>query len=246
MTKYDRLGFLKSDGTPEIETWGVGSEMLSLKDDLKKRPRCLLVGFMGDSVWDRELTTISRDLKWKLRAGQNLTEMRLATNFVYIPAAFIGAQNIPEINAISKSNEMRPWTLFNEYDRPICRRTLEEAGVPRNLFGQKKRAAGVYFYDEGLMKTMTPKSYQSYMRFIELHEQPLIWTRKMLANAIWKLREVNERARKKIYAIIFYRTRIRVLIPIVFPETVRVSRDALSAPLVDTPSSGEVQQGEFS
>ena len=92
MTKYDRLGFLKSDGTPEIETWGVGSEMLSLKDDLKKRPRCLLVGFMGDSVWDRELTTISRDLKWKLRAGQNLTEMRLATNFVYIPAAFIGAQ----------------------------------------------------------------------------------------------------------------------------------------------------------
>ena len=77
------------------------------------------------------------------------------------------------------------------------------------------------------MKTMTPKSYQSYMRFIELHEQPLIWTRKMLANAIWKLREVNERARKKIYAIIFYRTRIRVLIPIVFPETVRVSRDAL-------------------
>ena len=36
---------------------------------------------------------------------------------------------------------MEPWRVHTNYDRPIPRRIAEEAGVPRELFGNKKRAA---------------------------------------------------------------------------------------------------------
>jgi hypothetical protein len=35
--------------------------------------------------------------------------------------------------------EMRPWTLGGDYDRPIARRILEEAGVARSAFAERKR-----------------------------------------------------------------------------------------------------------
>jgi hypothetical protein len=40
---------------------------------------------------------------------------------------------------------MRPWRLENSYDRPIPRRIAEEAGVPRDLFGQIKVGSVVLF-----------------------------------------------------------------------------------------------------
>ena len=213
---------------PEIETWGIGTEMLSLRSELARFPRCLLVGFMGDSIWDRELSVISRDLKWKSsRGGQNLTEMRLETNFVYVPVAFIGAQKIPEINEISRSEEMRPWTLFNEYDRPICRRTLEEAGVPRSLFGQKKRAAGVFYYEEGLRNTMTPQSYTDFASFVKRHQSMTFMAKRLIPNFFAKMRNLNERVRKKLFTKIFYWTGLRIYVPLVFPEITRISSDAL-------------------
>src|SRR5438067_688694 len=35
---------------------------------------------------------------------------------------------------------MAPWRLGSDYDRPIPRRILEEAGIPRQLFGTRKKA----------------------------------------------------------------------------------------------------------
>ncbi len=44
----------------------------------------------------------------------------------------------PHLYAITRSEEMGPWTLGVSYDRPIARRLAEEAGVSRALFGQRK------------------------------------------------------------------------------------------------------------
>jgi hypothetical protein len=38
---------------------------------------------------------------------------------------------------------MRPWSIGGTYDRPIARRLGEEAGVPRDAFGQTKFATVV-------------------------------------------------------------------------------------------------------
>jgi len=39
--------------------------------------------------------------------------------------------------------EMAPWRLNSAYDRPIPRRILEEASVPRELFGMRKEVTTV-------------------------------------------------------------------------------------------------------
>jgi hypothetical protein len=222
----DRAAYTRSEGFPETETWGVGTETLSLREVFNNSPRLLLVGFMGDSVWERELMVISRDLKWKIRAGQNIGELRLALAFVYLPAAFIGAQKIPEINKISRGEEMRPWTLFNAYDRPICRRTLEEAGVPRNLFGQKKKATGIIPLNEGLQNTMTPQSYQNFQEFLRIHQQSLLGARLAIPTLMHKLRYVNERVRARIFVKLVHAAGVRLYVPLVFPDIMPASKES--------------------
>src|SRR5437899_6110852 len=43
---------------------------------------------------------------------------------------------------------MTPWAIPGRYNRPICRRIVEAAGVPREAFGIRKKAASVLFFVE--------------------------------------------------------------------------------------------------
>src|SRR2546426_6038614 len=47
-------------------------------------------------------------------------------------------RSIAETQRISRSREMAPWDVDAGYSRPICRRILETAGVPREAFGDRK------------------------------------------------------------------------------------------------------------
>ncbi len=160
---YDRLGFRAQDAMPEIETLGAGAEMSSARDSLKNR--VLLTGYMGDTMWDYAPKAVSTNIFWPVIAGHNFTELRLAAGFSHFCVPFMGCRQQPEIIAISQSEEMAPWALRNDYDRPICRRVAEERGIPRGAFGLKKRATGVFFREEGLEATMTPHSYADYTAF---------------------------------------------------------------------------------
>ena len=81
--------------------------------------------------------------------GSGLTEFRLRTGWVHVPVPAIGAVRHADIYRISRSPEMRPWSVGGDYDRPIARRIAETRGVPREAFGQSKkrfvpgRAAGL-------------------------------------------------------------------------------------------------------
>jgi hypothetical protein len=117
--------------------------------------RILLTGFHGDKIWalqEKPNTVLARgDL-----SGASLQEFRLWKDFIHIPVPMIGARRHPEITAISHAPEMRAYQLHNRYDRPIPRRILEEAGVPRALFGQHKKAASLLlFLDSHLLSPAT-------------------------------------------------------------------------------------------
>jgi hypothetical protein len=107
--------------------------------------RLLLTGFHGDKIWEVHVepnTVLARgDL-----SGSSLQEFRLWQDFIHIPVPMIGARRHPEIAAISHASEMRPYRLYTAYDRPIPRRVLEQADVPRSLFGQRKKAASLLLY----------------------------------------------------------------------------------------------------
>jgi hypothetical protein len=104
--------------------------------------RVLLTGFHGDKIWEAHVEP-NLVLQRGDASGSSLQEFRLRKDFIHIPVPMIGARRHPEVYQISRSSEMSAYRLNNDYDRPIPRRVLESSGVPRDMFGRKKRAASL-------------------------------------------------------------------------------------------------------
>ncbi|EAT17289.1 hypothetical protein HTZ97_01310 [Desulfuromonas acetoxidans] len=123
----------------EVAVWaGVGrpgGRNLTVLDFPK--PLCLFFsGGYGDVVWDRNVDTVQ-----ELKGGVNemMGEFRLIEGVFNCVVPWWGIQRVNQIKAIGRMAEMAPWTLHNDYDRPVARRLIEEAGVPRGLFAQRKK-----------------------------------------------------------------------------------------------------------
>jgi hypothetical protein len=101
-----------------------------------------MTGIFGDNVWgtDRQsrLPMLQEPDTDYLNPTIIWTDFRLRVGFIHLPAAACGALHRPAIQRITFSKEMKSWSLGGNYDRPIARRIVEEAGVPRELFGQHK------------------------------------------------------------------------------------------------------------
>jgi hypothetical protein len=128
--------------------------------------RLLLTGYPGDGIWGTDTTNIDTDLKRKDRSGLALTEYRLWAGFLHCPVPHWGGRQKREIKQITQSPEMQPWSLAHtNYNRPIARRIVESAGVPRELFGMEKKAAGRIISEEFL----SPASLQDYLVWLRQH-----------------------------------------------------------------------------
>lgn len=113
--------------------------------------RLLLTGFHGDKVWEKTIAP-SPDIKRGDVSGSSLGEFRLARDFIHLPVPFIGCRRHDEIWRISNSSAMSAYSVGGDYDRPIARRLVESAGVPRTAFAQVKRAASRHaFLDPSLL-----------------------------------------------------------------------------------------------
>ncbi|MGH7793073.1 MAG: hypothetical protein ACREOB_12235, partial [Thermodesulfobacteriota bacterium] len=72
------------------------------------------------------------------------------------------------IHPINRSPEMKPWCVVGNYDRPIARRIVEEAGVPRELFGNRKHGGGGYLHGHDL----SPESEHDFLEFYQSKVRP--------------------------------------------------------------------------
>jgi len=137
--------------------------------------RVLLTGFHGDRVWDRAART-DADFVRGDQSGLSLSEYRLWAGFLHCPLPFVGGRQAASIRAVSRSRELAPWHTGSYYSRPICRRILEEAGVPRDAFGRWKKSVSVLFSaQEGFL---TPASFADYRFWLERHADE--WRRRGL------------------------------------------------------------------
>lgn len=105
----------------------------------------LMTGRYGEYLW----TTVKSEIHPHLRSptslamsGATLVELRLRTGFIHLPLPYSGAVHAEAIYGITMHREMIPWKIGGQYDRPIARRIIEEAGVPRKLFGLHKKGGG--------------------------------------------------------------------------------------------------------
>ena len=128
----------------------------------------------GAGVWERLNTQVSPNMVRRDPSGCSLDEFRFRAGFLHIPVPFIGFACHASIHRISNSVEMRPWSLQETtYDKPIPRRIVEDAGVPRHLFGQDKKAvARPYHMTTGsnnplLQTVLSKQSYADFKKFLE-------------------------------------------------------------------------------
>jgi hypothetical protein len=105
-------------------------------------PAVLYSGYYGDTIWGLGTDPLLRDgeMRWPAISGLALSEARLWAGIIHAPLPFLYARSIESVFRISHSQEMKPWRLGVAYDRPIPRRIVEEAGVPRGFFGRRKKA----------------------------------------------------------------------------------------------------------
>jgi len=149
----DRLGFRENlvnehlywaglDNNQDLNLHGIQSFISS--------PTLLLTGNLGEIWYTSEaigkarLPTVNDELiRWD-QAGHGLSEVGLAAGMVQVAVPFIGARNRRDILEITEGPSMDEFRLGGGYDRPIARRIAEEAGVPREIFGQTKLASIVH------------------------------------------------------------------------------------------------------
>jgi len=129
--------------------------------------RILLMGSNGGVVWgmNRSLAFDDNCMSWlRYVAGYGLLEFRLRLGFLAFAPARIGSVYNRQLHRISHSEEMRPWRLSGNYDRPIARRIVEEAGVDRGAFGMRKMASSqVRFDGPAMQQSSTGLAYRRFM-----------------------------------------------------------------------------------
>lgn len=184
---YDRFDYLNRTGFAEAE--GGISEFLSLSECLEHR--ILFTGFNGGGVWDRWNRAVGPLLRRRDTSGDSLAELRLRVGFVHLAVPYLGATRHASIDRISLSKEMEAWWSGNNYDKPIARRLVEEAGVDREMFGTAKKAVAVVAREEGFEQTMTPASFADFSRFVQARRSARAAAKLQLYRAALPLARLN-------------------------------------------------------
>jgi hypothetical protein len=109
---------------------------------------CLrLSGDHGDKLFATDDKQMVPDLiKTKIPqapADTTTYEYRLWIGCISFPVYYTGWQHYKTLLQISCSDEMKPWSIGGDYDRPIMRRLAEEAGVQRDEIASVKQSAQV-------------------------------------------------------------------------------------------------------
>lgn len=169
VTEYDALQFRKLPGLPEAEFFACpdGADVLLSPVEPQLEGTIFITGRHGDCVFNLHRRRILPHMLvgTTALAGMTLNEFRLRVGFTQYAPLYTAAQHIESIYRISTSAEMKPWSVGGPYDRPIPRRLIEEAGVPRDWFGRRKMAGAHYIVDR--VESMSPGGRADFTAYLE-------------------------------------------------------------------------------
>jgi hypothetical protein len=196
-TDYDRSAYKERPGVPEAEFCAAGyagSQVPFAALEEQLRGSVLCTGHGGDRVWCRaspDETVAGPGLSLPdapSLGGASLNEFRLRVGFLYFPVPYSHMIHSAAIHAISRSREMEPWSIGGNYDRPIQRRLVEEAGVPRRMFGQSKQGFGHFWISEiGRMTATSRADYRAFYVALRRRTPRLRWLRARAGHVLDKL-----------------------------------------------------------
>lgn len=150
---------------PYFAATGLGPDVIFSGASDLLRGQVLMTGFHGDKLWGKLTKALGRNIVRGDASGLSFTEHRLMLGALHMPIAFMGVRDIAQIHALSNSSELEAWDVADEYSRPICRRIVEEAGVPRDWFGRRKVAATSLFHKgESRLGAETEHAFHQWLR----------------------------------------------------------------------------------
>jgi hypothetical protein len=145
VTEYDPTAYCSRNDLPEAEfvaTGGGGGSVIFTALEDRLAGKILLTGYYGGLAWERADNKGGVNMASWDCAGADMLYFRTRVGFLHLAVPSIGYSEYASLLRIANSEEMRPYSLHRaEYDRPIPRRILEEAGVARELFAQSKKFA---------------------------------------------------------------------------------------------------------
>lgn len=124
---------------------GQGKEIMLAGAAAELPDRVLLTGSAGGTAWSMSPSQTGNNLARTVHAGLSMSEYRLHCGFIHLAVPYMGLRQLPDLVRLSRSPEMAPWDTGGSYSRPIPRRLVEEAGVPREQFGVSKTGASIRF-----------------------------------------------------------------------------------------------------
>ena len=141
------------------------------RNDFKNK--IVVTGISGGYMWDKD-SKVNIDSKrsgyYYYLANISFIEHSLQIGYIMMPLVLYASSAAESVVKISNSDEMKPWTLNNSYDRPIPRRILETSGVKRGTFATANRGMGVSISRNFTLKQIKPKmtheGYDSFVKWI--------------------------------------------------------------------------------
>lgn len=163
---------------------GVYLQFVAFDDDFEGR--IVSIGTSGSYIWDKtgDVNPESKRSGYDFyTANLSFSEHALIQGYIVLPLPLYASTAVRSIQKVSNLPEMEPWTLHTNYDRPICRRILETAGVDGSLFGHKKYGAGFSLSKNFTLKQIRPKmSDEGYKSFVNWLSQK--------GNNSWTIRRI--------------------------------------------------------
>lgn len=195
--EYDRKAYLSKEGMPEAEfvaSGDLGQDFELCAFEKAWEQKVVLIGDHGYYMWGRyhQNKNVHTKLYREDTGGDCLIDFRTRVGFIPLRLIFVGALSHPSVYRITNSKEMIPWRADTGYDRPIARRIVEEKGVPRSHFGQKKKAVSILLNkDVRLKHQMKPESYTSFYNYYLHHKKYRNAMKQLFYELMFRLFQAN-------------------------------------------------------
>ncbi|MBW2184956.1 MAG: hypothetical protein JRG71_00720 [Deltaproteobacteria bacterium] len=147
-------------------------------------PLCaFFTGCRGDTLWNLAENNSVDPFKVPSVSDMGIAEWRLSAGVFHVVVPFWGLRHVNELREISRSPEMKPWSVGGGYDRPIARRLVEESGVPRDAFAVLKKNSSSEEYFTWPHSSEANESFEQFLREKNIFVPPR-WLVPILRNII--------------------------------------------------------------
>jgi hypothetical protein len=117
---------------------------------------------------------------------------------------------------------MAPWRLMTNYDKPIPRRIVEEAGIARELFASSKKASEVVARIEGIERVMKKESLEDFQRFCDDNWDARSTLKDRLMSFLQSAHRLNSRINRRVFQVTGRRFGRTVTLPHLLPRPLRL------------------------